>query len=56
MLEDIDGDGRSDILVAEQAGEGRLMVFRNAGAGQFEDAGHRQRSGSVTRARPRLGK
>ena len=33
---DFDGDGQPDILVAEQAGEGRLMVFRNTGAGRFE--------------------
>jgi hypothetical protein len=32
---DFDGDGRPDILVAEQAGAGRLMVLRNEGSGRF---------------------
>ena len=33
---DFDSDGRPDILVAEQGGAGRLLVFRNQGAGRFE--------------------
>lgn len=32
---DMDGDGRPDILLAEKAGAGRLIVLRNDGAGKF---------------------
>ena len=32
---DFDGDGRPDILVAEQAGAARLMVLHNEGGGRF---------------------
>lgn len=32
---DFDGDGRPDILVAEKAGAGRVIVLRNEGGGQF---------------------
>jgi len=32
---DFDGDGRLDILVAERAGAGRVIVFHNEGAGRF---------------------
>lgn len=33
---DFDGDGRLDLLVGERAGAGRLILFHNAGAGNFE--------------------
>ena len=33
---DFDGDGPPDILVAEQGGAGRLVIFHNKGAGKFE--------------------
>jgi hypothetical protein len=32
---DFDGDGRSDILVGEKAGQGRLLVLYNEGDGRF---------------------
>jgi hypothetical protein len=32
---DFDGDGRPDILVAENGGAGRMMVLKNAGGGRF---------------------
>jgi hypothetical protein len=32
---DFDGDGRPDILIAEKAGRGRLLVLYNEGAGRF---------------------
>lgn len=32
---DFDGDGRPDILIAEKAGAGRLMVLHNDGEGRF---------------------
>jgi hypothetical protein len=32
---DFDGDGRPDLLVAEQSGSGRLLIFRNHGDGRF---------------------
>ena len=32
---DFDGDGRRDLLIAEQAGRGRLLVLYNEGAGRF---------------------
>ena len=32
---DFDGDGRPDILVAEKAGAGRVVVLRNEGGGRF---------------------
>jgi hypothetical protein len=32
---DFDGDGRPDILIAEKAGRGRLMVLYNEGEGRF---------------------
>lgn len=35
-IADFDGDGRPDLLVAERAGAGRLIVLRNQGAGGFE--------------------
>jgi hypothetical protein len=35
-IADFDGDGRPDILVAEKAGAGRLIVLRNQGAGRFQ--------------------
>jgi len=34
-LADVDGDGRADILLAENAGAGRLIVLRNEGEGRF---------------------
>ncbi|HLY18633.1 MAG TPA: VCBS repeat-containing protein, partial [Bryobacteraceae bacterium] len=34
-IADFDGDGRPDILVAEKAGAGRLIVLRNQGDGRF---------------------
>ena len=33
---DLDGDGRSDVIVGEKSGAGRLIVFRNQGEGRFE--------------------
>ena len=35
---DFDGDGRPDILIAEKAGAGRLLVLYNEGAGRFRPA------------------
>ncbi len=35
---DFDRDGRPDILVAERAGAGRLLVLRNEGGGRFAPA------------------
>ena len=32
---DFDGDGRPDILIAEKAGAGRLLVLYNEGEGRF---------------------
>jgi hypothetical protein len=32
---DFDGDGRPDILIAEKAGAGRLLVLYNGGEGRF---------------------
>lgn len=32
---DFDGDGRLDIVVAERAGRGRILVFHNDGGGHF---------------------
>ena len=36
---DFDGDGRPDILIAEKAGRGRLMVLYNEGEGRFRPVG-----------------
>ncbi len=36
QIADFDGDGRLDLLIAERGGAGRLIVFHNAGAGNFE--------------------
>jgi len=44
---DFDGDGRPDILVAEKAGAGRLLVLYNEGEGQFRPV-------VVARGRPNL--
>jgi hypothetical protein len=35
QVADFNGNGRPDILVAERAGDGRLIVFNNEGAGRF---------------------
>ncbi len=35
---DFDGDGRPDILIAEKAGRGRLLVLYNQGEGRFRTA------------------
>jgi FG-GAP-like repeat len=35
QIADFDGDGRPDIMLAEKAGAGRLMVLRNQGEGRF---------------------
>jgi hypothetical protein len=32
---DFDGDGRPDLVVTEQGGAGRLLIFENQGAGRF---------------------
>jgi hypothetical protein len=37
-IADFDGDGRPDILIAEKAGAGRLLVLYNEGAGRFRPA------------------
>jgi len=33
---DFDGDGRPDLVVTEQGGAGRLLVFQNEGGGRFK--------------------
>ena len=35
QVADFNGNGRPDILIAERAGAGRLIVFNNEGAGRF---------------------
>ncbi len=44
---DFDGDGRLDILVAERAGAGRVIVFHNEGAGRFTGAEVGRTSGVI---------
>jgi len=34
-LADFDGDGRPDLLIAESAGAGRLLILRNEGEGRY---------------------
>ena len=35
QVADLNGNGRPDILVAERAGAGRLIIFSNEGNGRF---------------------
>ena len=35
-IADFDGDGRTDLVVTEHRGAGRLVVFQNQGSGRFE--------------------
>jgi hypothetical protein len=44
---DIDGDGKLDLVVAERAGAGRLILFHNEGAGKFAAAEIGRTSGVV---------
>jgi hypothetical protein len=35
-IADVDGDGRSDVIVGEKGGAERLIAFLNRGNGRFE--------------------
>ncbi|HTM47548.1 MAG TPA: VCBS repeat-containing protein [Bryobacteraceae bacterium] len=47
LVADFDGGGKPDILAAERAGAGRLMLFTNEGAGRFSPAEMGRTSGVV---------